>query len=127
MATVLSQYFVSSVPAEVMQAVAEDWQHELKDYPAWAINAACRWWMGSENEKRRQRPLPGDIAARAHEEMMPVRFASLKLKSFNRSEHQPPAQVITHDRFVDIEGKRERADDILKKAGFTPRRFGGAQ
>ena len=104
--------------------MAEDWQHELRDYPSWAINAACRWWMGAENEKRRQKPLPGDIASRAHKEMEPLRFADLKLGAFERHGYRAPAQVITHDRFADIEGKRERANDILKAAGFTPRRFG---
>lgn len=123
-ATLLSQYFASSVPTEVMAAVADDWQHELAEYPAWAISNACRWWMGAENPDRRKKPLPGDISARSRDEMETVRFARLHVERFEKHGYTPPAPQLVHDRTVDLEGRRKRADEIVKAAGYA-KRIGG--
>lgn len=74
-ATLLSQYFVSSVPEQMMREIAADWHDALRTYPAWAIQNACRWWLGEGNADRKRRPLPGDIAARARHELGVVRLA----------------------------------------------------
>lgn len=83
-ATLLSQYFASSVPTEMIAAIAEDWHEELKAYPSWALQNACRWWMGEGNDKRRQKPLAGDIAERARIEMGVVRVAQSALRRFDK-------------------------------------------
>ncbi len=121
MAAVLSQYFASSVPAEMMAAIAEDWHEELRDFPAWALQKAFRWWMGEGNEKRRQKPLPGDIAARARVEMGAVKVAESALRRFRqgvdagRFEPEPQPERVSKDA----------AARILEEAGFTAKRFGG--
>lgn len=84
-ATLLSHYFVSSVPSDVMAAMAEDWINELKTLPPWAIQKACRWWMSNDNPERRKKPLPGDIAAQARRELGPVACAEVALKRFERA------------------------------------------
>jgi hypothetical protein len=118
-ATLLSQYFASSVPAEMMTAIADDWNAELSEFPAWAIQKACRWWMGAENDKRRQKPMPGDIAARCRAEMGVVKVAALAVRRFENGETQP------------VEDRPERCDaktaaQIVEMAGYSPKKFGGA-
>ncbi|WP_406646902.1 hypothetical protein QEZ52_00395 [Aliisedimentitalea scapharcae] len=66
----------------MMQAIAEDWYAELRDFPAWAIQDACRWWMGAENGDRRKRPMPGDIAELARKKTSCVRVAARRLQEF---------------------------------------------
>ena len=68
----------------MMTAIAEDWHEELKRYPGWAIQNACRWWMSVSNGKRRQKPLPGDIAERARKEIGIVRAAEYAVRRFER-------------------------------------------
>lgn len=75
--TLLSHYFVAQQEAAVAEAVAEDWCAMLSDYPAWALAEAARWWMSHENSRKHLKPLPGDIQARAHALMEPVRVARL--------------------------------------------------
>ena len=65
-----------------MTAIAGDWNEELQDYPSWALQLACRWWMGAKNPKRRQKPLPGDIAIRAKFEMGAVRVAERAVRKW---------------------------------------------
>ena len=124
-ATVLSQYFASSVPTEMVAAIAEDWHEELRTYPAWAIQNACRWWMGSGNDKRRQKPLPGDIAARARLEMGAINVAERSVKTFERA--QDPARAgCTPSTEKPSEAQIARVEDYMAKAGFKPKRFWGA-
>jgi hypothetical protein len=48
------------LPPAVEQAVAEDWADDLGEYPAWAVEEACRRWR-RDPKKYRYKPLPGDI------------------------------------------------------------------
>ena len=70
--------------SEQMQAIADDWHHELR-CPAWAISNACRWWMGRHNDKRRYKPMAGDIAERCQYELGVVRLAEVAVRKFDRS------------------------------------------
>lgn len=120
-ATLLSQYFASSIPVEMMTAIAEDWDEELRGYPAWAVNAACRWWMGRDNPDHRKKPLPGDIAARAEREVGVVAIAENAVRRFIPNAKPPePRQPATEEQ-------RQRAAEILKAAGFRLNRFGGVE
>lgn len=116
-ATLLSQYFASSIPSEVMTAIAADWHEELQSYPGWALQKACRWWMSADNSERRKKPMPGDIAIRAKREMGVVKIADRAVRQFGGpvskpSVRQPPATP-------------EAADAIVDAAGFKLKRFGG--
>lgn len=106
------------MPDKVMAAIAEDWVQELSDYPEWALQKAFRWWIGRENEKRRQKPVPGDISDRAYVEMSIVRAAKIKARLVNaapvREAADPPATP-------------EQAAEILKDVGFSPKRVGAGE
>ena len=105
------------MPDDVMRVIADDWGSELSGYPSWALKKAFAWWIGRDNPKRRQKPLPGDISDRAHVEMSIVRAA--KIRSNLKT---PPAGVDPDDRPV----SPETAALILREAGFTPKRMDGA-
>ncbi len=75
-----------------MAAIAEDWYAELKGQPAWAIQAACRWWMGADNPDRRRKPMPGDIAAQAKREAGITKLAEQRLRHFSATPEQPERQ-----------------------------------
>lgn len=77
-----------------MQAIAEDWNEELKDYPAWALQKASRWWMSRNNEKRRQKPIAGDIAARAQWEMGVIRVAEGSLRRFDTGSNSAKPRAV---------------------------------
>ena len=83
-ATLLAQYFAGNVPPEMIEAIAADWHYELRDFPAWAIANAVRWWMGRDNPHRHRKPLPGDISARARFEMWRVKAAEVAVNNFDR-------------------------------------------
>ena len=90
-ATLLAQYFAGNVPPEMMEAIAADWHHELREFPAWAVAVAVRWWMGRENQHRHRKPLPGDISARARFEMWRVTLAEQAVRNYDRyGSHLPP-------------------------------------
>lgn len=118
-ATVLAQYFASPMPDEVMRVIAQDWIDELEDYPAWALKCAFAWWIGKDNPKRRQKPLPGDISERAYSEMAVVRAAKIRAGSPERRETE-----------MEVRGQKvspEAATAILEKAGFKPKRMEAAE
>ena len=56
----LAQYRDSGLPAEVEQAIAEDFLDDLGQFPAWAVDEACRQWR-RHPVKFRFKPLPGDL------------------------------------------------------------------
>ncbi|MEO9648804.1 MAG: hypothetical protein ABJ360_22460 [Roseobacter sp.] len=118
-ATLLSQYFTSSIPAEMMTAIAEDWHEELKSYPSWALQKAVRWWMSADNDKRRQKPIAGDISDRAKEEMGIVKVAEGALRRFDGKTNWPPASPTFENRQPRSAAQKAEADQIT--ARFTAR------
>ena len=82
-ATLQAQYYTSALPEHFQEAIADDWYHELRDYPAWAIAKAVRWWMSSKNDKRRYKPVAGDIGERARIEMGIVSVARSAVRRFD--------------------------------------------
>jgi len=103
----------------VQSAIAEDWLAELDGLPAWAIQKACRWWMGSENANRHRKPMPGDIAAVARDKASILGIAERRIASSR-------FRVVGSDwRYRPEPVSPEDAAEILKNAGYTPRKFGG--
>lgn len=117
--TLLSQYYVPPVgqtpeqeeqARKINEAAADDWFDELKDFPAWAISNACRWWMSADNQDRRKKPLPGDIAERAFHEMGFVRIAGKLVERFDlkgpaaKAEHKPEPELSAEQK-AELEGK----------------------
>lgn len=83
--TLQAQYYTTALPEQFQEAIADDWYHELKEYPAWAIANAVRWWMSSKNDKRRYKPVSGDISERARIEMGIVAVARSAIRRFDNS------------------------------------------
>jgi hypothetical protein len=101
-ASLLAQYFQGDISEGMMKSIADDWYHELKDFPAWSIAKAVRWWIGKDNPDRRKKPMTGDIAERAQKELGPLMAP------------QPRERI-----------SKERADEILSQADFAVKKFGG--
>jgi hypothetical protein len=80
-AALLSPYFEKDTPQAVREIEAEDWAHELRDKPQWAVEKAVRWWKSADNPRRRIRPLEGDISGRVRFEMMAVRAAQIHINA----------------------------------------------
>lgn len=89
--TLLTHYFIAEAHPAALKQIAEDWIDELAEFPEWAIEAACRWWVGRENERRSRKPLPGDISDRAAKFMAPVHAGRAKVAAFERYGNKPPA------------------------------------
>lgn len=115
-AALLDPYYDKGTPQSIREIEMEDWADALADFPDWAIERAAKWWKGADNPQRRKRPLEGDIAARCKVEMMAVRAAEIRERSgwTGFSSSQETAERISP----------ERASEILREAGFTPKRFG---
>lgn len=114
-ATLLVQYFVSSIPEEMAKAIGDDWCAELDGYPVWAIQKACRWWMSRDNPKRGRKPISGDIAERAKIEMGVVRYAEGAVRRFTPSDQPQPDHDPRHEPTAE---QKNRANDIVRQAGF---------
>lgn len=114
-AATLSPYYEKDVPNGVKMIEAEDWLEAMSGYPQWAITKAVRWWKSAENDRRKVRPLEGDIVARIKVEMDAVNAATKYKNSWHSfGFHQEP--------------KRERvsaarAAEIMEQAGFKPRKM----
>lgn len=116
-ASLLAQYYQGDISESMMKAIADDWRHELQDYPAWAIAKAVRWWTGRENQDRRKKPLPGDIADRAQKEMGPLLVAGSAIRRFDAGLTALPAPEPS-ERI-----SKERAAEIMAEVGFGLRKM----
>jgi hypothetical protein len=126
-AALLTGYYVADIPAEIMRFEAEDWEVGLREFPEWAITKAVRWWKGESNVDRRKKPQVGDIAIRARHEMGAVCVARLAVKRFDEGR---PLFTRKQDEPLepgDAELRSRNANEILAKAGFTLKRFGGSE
>lgn len=97
-AALLSPYYEKDTPQAIREIEAEDWLAELAGSPRWAIEAACRWWKGSENDRRHKRPFEGDIKAQVVEIMGVVKLANVRIQLFDKGNVKPksaePERVI---------------------------------
>lgn len=113
-AALLSPYYEKDVPQGVKMIEAEDWLDAIEGYPQWAVTKAVRWWKSAENDKRRVRPLEGDIVARIKVEMDAIRAAKYK----PTATHQPSQQPKQSNRI-----SADRAAQIMAEVGFNAKRF----
>lgn len=88
--TLLTHYFIAEAHPAALSQIAEDWIAELSECPEWAIDAACKWWIGSKNDKRGRKPLPGDISARTLMIMAPIFSGKAMLSAFEKHGNNPP-------------------------------------
>lgn len=117
-ASLLAQYFQGDISDKMMEAIADDWCHELKEFPAWSIAKAVRWWTGRDNPDRRKKPLPGDIAERAQKELGPMFVAKSAIRRFD-SGTVPMIEERPKERI-----SKERAAELMAEAGFAVKKFG---
>ncbi len=114
----LAQYFQGDISEGMMKSIADDWRHELQEFPAWSIAKAVRWWTGKDNPDRRKKPLPGDIAERAQKELGPLFVARAAIRRFDTGsvpmiEEKPKERI-----------SKERAAEIMAASGFAVKKFG---
>jgi len=117
-ASLLAQYFQGDISEGMMKSIADDWYHELKDFPAWAIAKAVRWWTGRDNPDRRKKPLPGDIADRAQKELGPLFVARAAINRFDNG------TVLAIEEAPRERVSKERAAELMAEAGFAVKKFG---
>ena len=116
-AVLLSHYFVGNMEKHHVEAVADDWLNELKDFPAWSIALACKWWISRDNPKRRNKPMPGDIGERAHKEMAFIRVAEMIIARFDRQGYVPPplpepkCEPLTPEQ---LEERKRKVEEIMR-------------
>lgn len=116
-------YYEKQTPQAVREMEAEDWAEALGDYPQWAIDAAVRWWKSDKNPNKNRRPVEGDITARLKVDMRPISNAQWKIEEFDnpRPKYGP----------IDAPERKpctpEAAAEIMARAGFAPKRFGGSE
>lgn len=117
-ASLLAQYFQGDISEGMMKSIADDWRHELQEFPAWSIAKAVRWWTGKDNPDRRKKPLPGDIAEQAQKELGPLFVARAAIRRFDAGsvpmiEEKPKERI-----------SKERAAEIMAASGFAVKKFG---
>lgn len=120
-AALLNPYYDKDTPQSVRVMEAEDWREALARFPDWAIERAARWWKSADNPDRRKRPLEGDIAARCLVEMNGV-FSAVEIAERRRSGREFATDA-PRDRISKGQDERARADEIVRLAGFAPRRI----
>lgn len=126
----LAPYYSTDIPQSVREIEAEDWLVALGEFPEWAVVAAARWWKGDENTDRRKRPLEGDIAARAKNEMDFVKLAEWAVKRFDDGIRpmpprppEPPRAAPTPE---EMEQRRKFVAELMAEQFPSNRKTGGA-
>ena len=117
-ASLLAQYFQGDISEQMMRAIADDWCHEMQEFPAWAIAKSVRWWTGRDNPDRRKKPLPGDIADRAQKELGPIFAAKSAIRRFDQG------VVLQIEEAPRERMSKERAEEIMAEAGLNVKKFG---
>ena len=116
-ASLLAQYFQGDVSESMMKTIADDWYSELRDFPAWAIAKAVRWWIGRDNPDRRKKPMAGDIAERAQKELGPILVAQSAIRRFDSGAF-PMIEQAPKERV-----SKERAAEIIAAAGLEVKKM----
>jgi len=108
---VLDGYWHTQPPVELKAAVMADWADELEDWTLEQVRWGLRAWR---RENPRRKPNPGDILGILKTQRGKTEAA--KLAALPRPQPAPRAPVTG-----------EAAAEILARAGFAPRRVGGAE
>lgn len=98
MEVLLSHYFQPDAPIDVRQEALADWIEALVEFPAEAVDHACRGYM---RDQPRRRPTPGDIIARCKGWQQERERARISGKQAS----------LAHQRAVEWAGKSERLDE----------------
>lgn len=125
-ATLLQHYFTTDTHPAALESMARDWIAELREQPQWAIEKACAWWLSKNNLKRRNKPMPGDIAESADTFTSAVRLGGMIVGRYARYGDTPPKaygaspaptrrQELSPD---DIEQRKAFAAQVLQEFGY---------
>ena len=102
----------------MMRDVAEDWCHEMQEFPAWAIAKSVRWYISRVNLDRRKKPLPGDISDIAQRELGPIFAAKSAIRRFDQG------VILQIEEAPRERMSKERAEEIMAEAGLNVKKFG---
>ena len=108
---VLSGYWQADLEPKMKAAVMADWADELEDWTLEQVRWGLRAWR---RDNPRRKPNPGDILGILKTQRGKTEAA--KLAALPRPQPAPRAPVTG-----------EAAAEILARAGFAPRRVGGAE
>jgi hypothetical protein len=116
----LAPYFASNIPEGVRRIEAEDWRAALQQWPAWAIEKACRWWKSDENPDHRRKPLEGDIVERVRFELGVLSFGVMKVREYDdgyKRRMEAPEQERPTESEMAL--RRKAAQDLVENLGFA--------
>lgn len=105
---ILALYFVPDEDMETKASVREEFLRALASYPDWAVQQAFDTWA----RNRTRRPSPGEIVIEVGAAMRPI-TDEISRRQREAERQEPPREVVDKDR----------ADEIMARAGFTPRRM----
>lgn len=104
----LSHYWTSTPPQEVKKMMLNDWMDVLKSFTPKEIEVACKSWL-TEND--RKKPKPADIY-------------NLMVSGRTRyREKQEDAEPARQEAVQRTDDERDRADEMLRKAGYSIKRM----
>lgn len=106
----LKLFYEPDMPGRDRAGVLELFGRALRFTPKWAVSRAFDVWERDATH----RPSPGNIVKLARDE---VERLAAELKHRERLARQPEPEP---ERTVD---EKARAEQVLRKAGFTPKRF----
>lgn len=110
--TLLDHYFQPNDPSQVTKAQMMDWIKVLRGLPQQAISASCDGYL---RDQPRRRPTPGEIYNRANSWL----YATGKVQRPRIGAALPKPERAPPDK--------QRAAEILERAGFTPDHFRAVQ
>ena len=110
--TLLSHYWRDDDPVELTAAIGADWADVLEGLPQDVIQKAC---IQYQRDEPRRKPTPGAIYSIARELMPKPTVVAPRIDKF--SPPRDPDEIVS----------KEKAQEILKAAGFKVNKFGGVQ
>jgi len=111
--TLLSHYWRDDDPVELTAAIGRDWADVLEGLPQEYIQRAA---IRFQQQNGKRKPTPSAIYEIARD-LMPAPFAVV-----NAWVQKPEPYIALS---VPVEERRRSAAEIMEKAGFRPKTFGG--
>jgi hypothetical protein len=107
-ATLLAHYWREDDDPALLAAMGKDWADVLEGLPQEIIQRAC---IQYQRDEPRRKPTPGAV----YEIAMQLMPRPKQVRIDHTTPMRDPADVVTP----------EKAEAILREAGFRPKRFGG--
>lgn len=117
----LAHYYVAELPAQVQQALAEDWAEDVGEFPAWALDEACRTWRRANP---RRKPTPGEIRDLCRREVATHRRQRDRLRQIVDAYDRGEVGAANDGQAA--EWRRPSREEVETVGDIVRRMFGGA-